>query len=157
MGRQRHKSVLTVKFKAEGRGSSQLKDKIFGWFSTLGIKVESVPFCSRLSHNRCRFCRVRRSDVSLSFRKMGNRLGSNARAAPYAHEELLVQILHEELVGSAVHCRRARRASLLTASRDCSLPSGSEGTHVHASDESGAASERGGRVAARWRRESRAK
>eukprot|EP00965_Chrysotila_dentata_P022274 737048-Pleurochrysis_carterae.AAC.1 len=33
--------------------------------------------------------------------------GSNAPGAPRAHEELLVQILHEELVGSAVHCRRA--------------------------------------------------
>eukprot|EP00965_Chrysotila_dentata_P208775 6184899-Pleurochrysis_carterae.AAC.1 len=46
------------------------------------------------------------------------------------HEELLVPTLHEELVGSAVHCRRARRATLLTASRDCTLPSGSDRIHV---------------------------
>eukprot|EP00965_Chrysotila_dentata_P045747 1519543-Pleurochrysis_carterae.AAC.2 len=65
---------------------------------------------------------------------------------PRAHEELLVQILHEE------ECRRARRASLLTAGRDCTLPSGSDRTRVHASD-SGAASESGGRAAARWRQE----
>eukprot|EP00965_Chrysotila_dentata_P153648 5078557-Pleurochrysis_carterae.AAC.1 len=79
--------------------------------------------------------------------------GSNARGALRAHEELLVQILHEELVGSAVLCRRARCVSLLTASRDCTLQSGSDRIHVFTASESGAASERGGCVAARWRRE----
>eukprot|EP00965_Chrysotila_dentata_P060793 2014712-Pleurochrysis_carterae.AAC.1 len=38
--------------------------------------------------------------------------------------------MHEELVGSAVHCRRARRVSLLTARRDCTLPSGSDRIHM---------------------------
>eukprot|EP00965_Chrysotila_dentata_P212264 6186923-Pleurochrysis_carterae.AAC.1 len=33
-------------------------------------------------------------------------MGSNSRGAPGAHEERLVQILLEELVGSAVLCRR---------------------------------------------------
>eukprot|EP00965_Chrysotila_dentata_P050974 1690656-Pleurochrysis_carterae.AAC.3 len=58
--------------------------------------------------------------------------GSNAQGAPRAHEELLVQILHKERVGSAVHCRRARCASLLTPSRDCTLPSGLDRIHVFA-------------------------
>eukprot|EP00965_Chrysotila_dentata_P242396 6204854-Pleurochrysis_carterae.AAC.1 len=59
------------------------------------------------SHGRGEYCRA--SNVYIRPR------GSNARGAPRTHEELLVQILHEELVSSAVHCRRARRASLLTA------------------------------------------
>eukprot|EP00965_Chrysotila_dentata_P031996 1066646-Pleurochrysis_carterae.AAC.3 len=73
------------------------------------------------------------------------------------HEELLVrtrrqflvQILHEELIGSAVHCRRARRASLITASRDCTLPSGSDRIRVFTR----ARAVRRASVAGAWRRD----
>eukprot|EP00965_Chrysotila_dentata_P032382 1079113-Pleurochrysis_carterae.AAC.1 len=75
--------------------------------------------------------------------------------------------MHKELLVRK-YCTRRSSAVLSTAdelvaplcsrlpSQDCTLPSGSDRTRVHVS-KSGAASERGGRAAAKWRQESRAK
>eukprot|EP00965_Chrysotila_dentata_P194177 6176204-Pleurochrysis_carterae.AAC.2 len=85
-------------------------------------------------------------------RHMASASRPSAPFALFAHCSVRFSLDFSSMVRSSVYCRRACRASLLSARRDCTLPSCSDRTRVHAS-ESGAASDRGGRTAARISRE----